>query len=111
MKYVSWGMTAIFVLWAYYQWNDPDATAWILVYLLAAIGSAAHARGKLPWGAAMGAGAFLSVWALDLFLQFEWVHPLLQIEEWREGMGLVIIVLWASVITVTDLRRQKKVTA
>ena len=107
-------LAAIFVLFAYFQWNDPDPWLWILLYLTtAAVLIGSHYQ-KLPrWVLPAGLG-IMTIWLLTLLPDFiNWVQmgmPTIaasmkaeapHIELTREFLGLFICMacwgwLWRS---------------
>lgn len=46
MKWLHLTISLLFVLFAYFQWNDPDPLVWIIVYLIVATISFLAFRGK-----------------------------------------------------------------
>ena len=99
MKIVSAGMTLLFIAWAYYQYNDPDPFVWILVYGVAALTSVLFLIQRLPLAFTMGYFVVCAAWALYTSTQVTYGPPLIQIEEWREMMGLVIVCIWMGVLS------------
>lgn len=88
-------MCLLFLSWAYFQMNDPDAQPWIAAYLTAALASGFVAAGRPAPGLAIGVAAFTTAWALQL-LPGAFGQPIGQFfdevggELWREFFGLAI---------------------
>lgn len=99
--------TAVFLLCAAVQWNDPDPLRWILAYLVAAMLSAAAATGrKLLLPNALAAGVF-TIWFLSLastigaadteaFTSFKMKED--RHEEPREAIGLALCAAWTATL-------------
>lgn len=109
-------MTALFVLSAAVQWNDPDPGYWIAIYGAAALLAARGAQGQLPLApnaAACAAFGALALRALPDLLggreeAFTHWHMLSEKDEVaREGGGLLLCALWSAVQTTAALRRRR----
>lgn len=93
----------LFLLFAYWQWNDPDPLVWISIYGYAALMSALAAFGRYPVplllaGAVAGFmgglyffPASVSDWVLQEWQQQDLSMKTLDMEEARESFGLLII--------------------
>lgn len=114
MKYIFWFFAGVFVLFAFFQYNDPDALRWIFIYLLAAGLMAVGALNRVkPWMIYTGYVVFGSGF-LFLFPSFiEWLtvekgQNLMQrmqdskmyIEETREFLGLGICLACTSLLWI-----------
>ncbi len=115
-------MSAIFVLSAGVQWNDPDPVGWIALYGSAAVLAALAASGRLPWI------PNLAMLALSATLTAAWVPSLFgarpeafqsfemqadEDEAPREAGGLALVTLWSAFQTchaqrVKKARRQRR---
>ena len=117
MQGINAAIAALFALAAALQLNDPDPTRWILMYLAAALASAAW--GRLPWSWILTAlvGLTALVWAGWIgFAMTEWVRPDVMfepmqsrggaVEQSRELYGLGIIAAWMAWLTVSGRRRR-----
>ena len=100
------GMTALFVVSAAVQWNDPDPAYWIAIYGVAALLAARAAQGQLPLipnAAAFVLYAILAARALPDLLgarqaAFTHWHMLAASDEVaREAGGLLICAAWSGV--------------
>lgn len=103
MRYFGYTMTAIFVVFAILQYNDPDPYIWIPIYLVAAAFSALAAN-KIGNKLALIAGMVLyftgSILLFPANNMDEWLHAeekakglemnMPFVEEARESMGLFI---------------------
>ena len=110
---VCGAMGLLFVVWAYFQLNDPDSAPWVALYGASALLAGAAALGRLPRAAPLGLAAFAVFWAvLVLFSAFG--HSLgaffeeVEGEPWRETFGLAITAAWNSYLTwrLGRLKRQ-----
>lgn len=114
------GIAAVlFAISAVLQWNDPDPIAWILLYVAAAILAGLAARGRAPAMALVALIVIAAGWMLllaDSLLGFiargdpgllvatmKASDPL--IEESREFLGLMLVVIWAVIAMVGGRRR------
>ena len=107
VKGLSAGMAVLFAVWAYYQWNDPDSIPWVAIYAAASIVSLVFVTGKLPLAAPSIIGSVSVLWAAYLATQITYGPPLIAIEEWREMMGLVVVVVWMGVLLLALYRIKK----
>lgn len=101
--------TLLFLLFAYWQWNDPDPWLWIPIYALAALLSAMAAGGKFSLSVlsifiVLSLAGFLYLYpgAVGEWIQQEWQQQDLSMknqhmEEGRESFGLLIVALIMSV--------------
>lgn len=97
--------TLLFLLFAYWQWNDPDPWLWIPIYGLAALLTAMAAGGKysLPVLSVfivlcLAGFVYLYPSAVGEWIQQEWQQQDLsmktqQMEQGRESFGLLIVAL------------------
>ena len=93
-------MTALFLLAAYVQLNDPDPETWISIYAVAALGSLLFALGRLrSWVGLLLAIAFVVGAFMYWPESFEGVEfgeagmANMNIERGRESLGLAITAL------------------
>ena len=109
-------MSAVFILSAAVQWNDPDPLAWIGIYGLAAVLSGAAAAGRVPLAPNLGA-ALLFVVLTALWLPsletarpeaFTSVHmKASRDEEPRETVGLALCAGWSLYLCQVAWRRRR----
>ena len=114
MRAFSGLFTAVFLLAAWVQLNDPDPLLWIVGYLVAAIISGAAAFGRVSVVPATIAAIAFSIWFLSLaptlfsaepeaFTSFQMkaaTH-----EEPREAIGLALCAAWCAALAVWAARR------
>jgi len=110
-------MTALFLLSAAVQWNDPDPVVWMGIYGLAAALSGAAAAGRLPLGPNLGAAILFLVltalWAPSLLgargAAFTSFHmQAARDEEPRETVGLAICAGWSLAQSALAWRTRKR---
>jgi len=105
MKWFNLFLCLLFLLFAYFQWNDPDPYGWIAMYLSVAVicGMAAFNKFYLPF--IMLVLIVSMLWGLSLLPDFiNWIRmggeSIVQemkaekphVELTREFLGLIIIV-------------------
>lgn len=107
-------MTAVFLLSAGLQLNDPDPWAWVAIYLAAAGVSGLAATGRQPpWRrpAALAVALVALVWAIRVALSSPRLPPILALfgdwemqaagtEERRETLGLLFLSLWSAFVAL-----------
>lgn len=93
----------LFLLFAYWQWNDPDPEIWISIYIFSAVMSAFAAFGRfyvtVLFAAAIGGflgglyffPASVSDWVWQEWQQADLSMKTLDMEEARESFGLLIV--------------------
>ena len=96
MKVASLAATVLFALFAFWQFNDPDALQWVVIYALAAVGSAAAYFGKLPRMAAVVTAVAALVYGLVLARPILSDAPdaVVSAEQMREMLGVFVVALW-----------------
>lgn len=106
MKYLHLVVAAIFVLFAYWQLNDPDWPKWVATYGFVAITALYHFFAKPPkWFAAIGL-IVATIWMVTLIPDFiNWLQmgtPTItgqmkaespHVELTREFLGLLIVMI------------------
>jgi len=116
MRIASGIFTALFLLSASLQWNDPDPARWIAGYLVAAGLSLAGSFGRVPVvpnaAAALAFAAWFATLAASLpnapseaFTSFHMQAA--SHEEPREAVGLLIAAVWTAALAVTGARRAR----
>ncbi len=110
-------MTALFVVSAAVQWNDPDPAYWIAIYGVAAILAARAAQGQMPLvpnavafaayvGLALRAAPDLLAAREEAFTHW---HMLSSGDEVaREAGGLAICAAWSAVQTAVAWRSRAR---
>lgn len=106
LKIACAAMTVLFISWAAFQYNDPDPFIWILVYGIAALVSVLFLIKRLPLVFPIVFLAVTLVWGIYLSTGITYEPPLIQIEEWREMMGLFVVSIWMGFLAWM-LRRMK----
>lgn len=93
----------LFLLFAYWQWNDPDPEVWVSIYVFGAVMSAFAAFGKFFVTVLFSAAivgilgsifyfpASVSEWILQEWQQADLSMKTIDMEEARESFGLLII--------------------
>ncbi len=120
MKYLYIFLAILFGLFAYWQFNDPDATKWVVVYGLVALYHLLAARGVfLKWSILLLTGATL-VWMFSLVPGFmDWIgngmpsitsemktdQP--HIEVVREFLGLLIVVIGLVHLSIRAIKHKR----
>ena len=113
----------LFLLFAYWQWNDPDPVLWMSIYGYAAVLSALAAVGRYPiplllTGAIAGFmgglyffPASVSEWVLQEWQQQDLSMKTLDMEEARESFGLLIISGIMSLAALVGWRKKRNAGA
>jgi hypothetical protein len=116
----SLAMSLVFLMFTLVQYNDPDPARWMAMYGAAALVSAAAALRAEGAGAPAAVVALAALgWGLSVLLGVAG-HPVAwgqvfattrmidsDVEEAREALGLLIVVLWAGWIAVRGWRRRR----
>jgi hypothetical protein len=109
--------TALFVLAAYLQLNDPDPARWVAMYLAGAVVSAlsfaGRARRDVALGVAAVAVAWAAIWLPDVLRHVPVFRDVVGdpmmfkpgVELMREFMGLVIVAGWSGGVAVRVWRK------
>ncbi len=114
LTFVSAGMTVLFVVWAYYQFDDVDGEAaiWVAAYGIAAVLSALFVFRKLSLLPVAIIGGLYLLWAFINIPRIELQSSLFGADVWmqnellRETGGLLIMVLWLGVLALHLYRRR-----
>lgn len=100
-------MGGVFLVWAYYQFNDPDAAVWMALYGAASVASLLGAFGRLPRALAFvliaGAVGGAIVQGVHVVAGGEFIFA----EHGREMLGALIVAAW----TLVALRWSRRRTA
>ena len=111
-------MLLVFLLCMVVQYNDPDSLIWMTMYGFAAITCILSIRDKIHFSISIFIGFVGIVWALTLLPDviysysttdnlFTWKMNGLGVEKVREIGGLFIIILWMSILTLSNYLSQK----
>jgi uncharacterized membrane protein len=120
MRYVYILIGLIFALFAYWQMNDPDAVAWVVIYGMVGVLNLAAARGVfLKWSTIM-LGVACLIWMLSLLPGFvDWLNngmPSIasemktdqpHIEVVREFLGLFLCILALTHLFIRSKRKHE----
>ncbi len=124
MKIVNLFLTVLFILFAIFQWNDPDPVLWVLVYVFTALVclQGYFGRGKLYF-VIVGIVTFTALAATKAPGMINWLQAGEQseifgemttdrpyIEDTREFFGL-LMALAAVVFNAFLLRKRNKITS
>ena len=88
-------MAVLFLVAAYVQWNDPDATIWYFIYGIAALASVLFFLNRLSFGVAIILGLLYIAGTVALWPE-KWEGISLEggdiqnVERARESLGLLI---------------------
>lgn len=119
MRYLYIILAIIFILFSYWQFNDPDAMIWMVVYGLVAIFHLAAFRGVFLKWSIITAGVACLIWMLTMLPGFlDWIangmpsittemktdEP--HIEIVREFLGLLICVVALAHLSVRAWNKQ-----
>lgn len=105
LRLVSLTLALVFGLFAWWQGNDPDSLGWILIYGYAAMVSVVAALGVRTTVAALaGAGAYTVLFIQSYPADVPWV---IEEEAFREGLGLLICLVWMMALLAFELARLK----
>lgn len=107
--------TIAFLAAAGVQWNDPDATGWMLTYGIAAGLAALAAMGQLPLlpnagaflmfsGLAVAHAPHLTDFSMEAISSFRMLEP--SHESTREAAGLALCALWTGASALLAWRRR-----
>lgn len=95
--------TLAFLLFAYWQFNDPDPIIWVSIYAYAAIMSALAAAGRYPVILLLSSSvlclvggiyffpASISSWVMQEWQQQDLSMKTMEMEEARESFGLLLV--------------------
>ena len=112
-------MTAVFLLSAGVQYNDPDPARWVAVYGVAALVCIMMFCVRMSWLIPGGTGMVALVWAGMMIPQVR-EHVVLEdifasvqmkdlfVEQAREIGGLLIVAGWMAVLTAAAYRRAQR---
>jgi hypothetical protein len=96
----------VFLACVAFQYNDPDPLRWMAIYGLAAACCALALRGRPPRLPAAVIAVAAIAWASTLAVRVIGKQSLLDSEEGREMLGLVLVGVWTGLLAaVGPLRR------
>ena len=112
-------MFVLFSLCILVQYNDPDSLIWMTMYGLAAIVCILAVLDKIHWSISIFPGILGLVWALTILPDvisnysvtdnlFAWQMNSLGVEKVRELGGLLIIISWMFILTLSNYLSQKQ---
>lgn len=82
-RYVALFLGLVFILFAYFQVDDADATRWVAVYLIAAVLSFGFFMGKVSKSIFLIAAVAALVGAFYFFPYGQW-HGIVEFDKYRE---------------------------
>lgn len=94
-KILSLVFTVLFLMAAFVQWNDPDATIWYVIYGIAVLASLLFYLGRLNYLAALILAVLYIIGTLILWPE-KWEGitigggDIVNVERARESLGLLI---------------------
>jgi ABC-type enterochelin transport system permease subunit len=97
-RIANWGMLLLFLFAVAVQYNDPDPIRWMAVYGLAAAACLLALKGRLPRLPTALLAAVALAWAGTLAARVVGKQPLIDSEEGREMLGLLLVFLWTGVL-------------
>jgi hypothetical protein len=113
----------MFLLFAYWQWNDPDPVVWISIYCFASVMAALAAFRRYPLPLLL-IGVFLSLvgglyfypasvsqWIVQEWQQQDLSMKTLDMEEARESFGLLIISVVMGLAAYTGWSKKRRAGA
>lgn len=117
LQIINGVMFVLFLSWALFQYNDPDALAWMLVYGLGAICCVLFFLNRLSPTFGALVVTVCTVWALILYYfvitadqPFTFVDDNVG-EMLREAIGLTIVGAWVAFLSrTTTLKRRPQRT-
>lgn len=75
MKVLYGVLAAVFLLFAYFQWNDADSLVWILLYTLVAVLFGMALMDKFYRPVLLGSMGLIVIWMATLFPDFiKWLQ-------------------------------------
>jgi hypothetical protein len=91
-------MGLLFLFAAAVQYNDPDPLIWMPIYLLAATASLLPLAGVSIRWLALALVAVCLPWAGALAFRVIGKQPVLESEEGREMLGLLLVAIWMGLL-------------
>jgi hypothetical protein len=109
-------MALLFTFAAAVQYNDPDPLRWMAIYLAAAAACVLAILHRLPRWVPIAVGLAALVWVATLVPHVlgrvgwsemfdAWEMKDARVEEGRETYGLLIVVVWMTVLALAGRRR------
>ncbi len=106
MKLITFLGTTLFIMSAALQYNDPDALAWSLAYLAAAVIGILAFIDRIPPILALITGFFYLGFGIYLAIKVIGQHHWFD-ELGREMLGLLIVGLWLHLIGISLLMQRR----
>lgn len=100
-------LLALFLFALVIQYNDPDPIPWMAVYGMAALACLLAFLGRLWWPPVALLGLAALVWAATLAVKVLGRQSLIDSEEGREMLGLLLVFAWMSYLAVDRRWRQR----
>ena len=96
LRIASIVMLVLFISWAGFQYNDPDALLWVLVYASAAVLTLFYLLGRNSRAASLAYVTLCVLYAVYLIVRIVIAREFIFDEQGREMMGLLICGGWIS---------------
>lgn len=106
-------MFVVFLSWAGFQYNDPDAWVWVIVYGLAAVCCVLFYLHRLSPTFGLLLASVTLAWAAVLgFLVLTTDEPFTFVDDnvgevLRESLGLVVVGAWVGYLSLVALRSKR----
>lgn len=94
MRIAAGIMLVLFISWAGFQYNDPDAVLWAIIYGAAAIFTLIYLFGRFPPTLAYVYAALCAAYAAYLIVRIVVESEFIFAEQGREMIGLLICGSW-----------------
>ena len=107
MRLVSLAMAALFVYSVAVQYNDPDPIIWMAIYGGAALFSILCTFRRIPFALLLVYGLVSLIWAATIAPLVIGKQSLIDSEEGREMLGLLLVTVWSFVVAAF-VRRQSR---
>jgi hypothetical protein len=101
-------MAALFLYAVAVQYNDPDPVVWVVIYGVAAIQSGVIAFRPLPTAIPAITALVALPWAGTLAVRVIGRQSLIDSEEGREMLGLLIVAAWMAFLAARARRARTK---
>lgn len=94
LRITSGVMLVLFLSWAGFQYNDPDALLWAAIYGIAALLTVLYLVGRSPSSASIAFASLCVLYAVYLAVRIILDREFIFEEQGREMLGLLICAGW-----------------
>jgi hypothetical protein len=94
LRIASGVMLVLFLSWAGFQYNDPDALLWAAIYGIAALFTLLYLLGQSPSAASIAYASLCALYAVYLAVRIVLDREFIFEEQGREMLGLLICASW-----------------